>query len=692
MQRTSLVAITVVLISLSINLRSDVFAETSVATEVQQLRDQPNLSRGGSFESQGLGDFNTQVQSGKAEVTVTTARAHSGKQSLQIKGEKASVDVSQTISVEPDTIYEISFWVYTEDLVGRGVTGLLVNSDQFGLLPYVSPSQRPNDGKWHEFKVFTHSGPATKLKISLTFGLWEDKASGTVCYDDLSIRAIARSKAAYPLAADRPLPPGVTMRREAQPPYEEPFDTTSGYPVDRFQPTLESLHQYQCPEWFRDAKFGIYLHWGPYSVAERECWFPRLMYVDGYEEHEWFRKKFGDVGKFGYKDLIPLWKGENFDPDRLVRLFKRAGARYVTPVAVHHDNFDLWDSQYHRWNSVEMGPKKDITGMWREAVLRHGLRFGVTTHLAWSYSWWGVNKGADHQGPQAGVPYDGNDPKYADLYHLPNGERGYYPINPTARWRFEWALRTMDLIDKYHPDLLYFDGAIPFNGVDKARTGMEVIAYYYNRSIQWHDGKLEGVMTIKQGSDGLYDEHVATLDLERTTSSEIRKAPWQTDDSIGPWAYKQGAKYKSVDEIVDQLVDIVSKNGNLLLNVPPRADGTLDQETEAILNGIGEWMDVNGEAIYSTRPWRIAEEGALRFTKKGHTLYAIALEKPSDTLVIRALGKVSQKQAIRSISLLGSEETIRWKQSPDHLEISVPAKLASSYAWAFKIELDEATD
>jgi alpha-L-fucosidase len=681
---------TFVLVSLALHLGSHVFAESLVETEAQQLPDQPNLVPGGSFELADLGEFKAQVLSGKADVSVTTSRAHSGKQSLQIKGENASVDVSQSISVEPDTVYEIGFWVYTEKLVGRGVTGLLVKSDQFGLLPYVSPSQRPNDDKWHEFKVFTHSGPATKLTISLTFGLWEDKASGTVWYDDLSIRAIARSKGAYFLGADRPLPPGVTMRREVEPGYDEPFDTTSGYPADRFQPTLESLHQYKCPEWFRDAKFGIYLHWGPYSVAERDCWFPRLMYVDGREEHEWFRTKFGDVGKYGYKDLIPLWKGENFDPDRLVQLFKRAGARYITPVAVHHDNFDLWDSEYHRWNSVEMGPRKDIIGMWREAVLRQGLRFGVTTHLGWSYSWWGVNKGTDQKGPQAGVPYDGNDPKYSDLYHLPNGERGYYPINPTARWRFEWAVRMMDLIDKYHPDLLYFDGAIPFNGVDKARTGMEVIAYYYNHNIQRHDGKLEGVMTIKQGSDGLYDEHAATLDLERSTSGEIRQDPWQTDDSIGPWAYRHDAKYKSVTDIVHELVDIVSKNGNLLLNVPPRADGTLDKETEALLVGIGEWMDVNGEAIYSTRPWRIAQEGPLRFTKKGNALYAIALEKPSDKLVIKALGKASQREKIQSIRLLGSNDKIDWNQALEQLEISVPRELSGKHAWAFKIELEEA--
>jgi alpha-L-fucosidase len=199
-------------------------------------------------------------------------------------------------------------------------------------------------------------------------------------------------------------------------------------------------------------------------------------------------------------------------------------------------------------------------------------------------------------------------------------------------------------------------------------------------------------MTIKQGSDGLYDEHVATLDLERTTSSEIRHDPWQTDDSIGPWAYKQGAKYKSVDEIVHQLVDIVSKNGNLLLNVPPRADGTLDQDTEAILVGIGQWMDVNGEAIYSTRPWRIAEEGSLRFTKKGNALYVIALERPSDKLVIKALGKDLGTQTIRSISVLGSNDKIDWRQAPEQLEISVPGELPGNHAWTFKIELEEAAE
>jgi alpha-L-fucosidase len=650
---------------------------------------QQNLLHDGGFESGDLESFSYKVHAGEGDVAISSDRAHSGSQCLQIEGKSASVEVTQTIAVEPDSVYEIRFWIMTEALFGRGVTGLRVYSDQLGLLPYVSPSQSPNNGKWHEFTVYTHTGPATELTICLTYGMGEDKATGTASYDDLSIRRVASSRGAYRLAPDRPLPPGVTLSRDAKPPYNEPFDTTGDYPVDRFEPTLESLRQYECPEWFRDAKFGIYLHWGVYSLAERDCWFPRLMYNEGYEEHEWMKQKFGDVSKFGYKDLVPLWKGEHFDPDRLVKLFKRAGARYVTPVAVHHDNFDLYNSQYHRWNSVEMGPQKDITAMWREAVLRHGLRFGVTTHLAWSYSWWGVNKGQDLQGPQAHVPYDGNDPTNADLYHLPNGERGFYPINPTARWRFEWALRTMDLIDKYRPDLLYFDGAVPFNGVDRARTGMEVIAYYYNRSIQWHGGQLEGVMTIKQGIDGLYDEHVATLDLERTRSSEIRELPWQTDDSIGPWAYKKGATYKSVDVIVDQLVDIVSKNGNLLLNVPPRADGTLDAETEAILEGIGRWIDVNGDAIYETRPWRIAEEGPIRFTQKGNTLYAIILEKPTGTVTIDALSRERESRPIDSIELLGCENQLAWSQLSEHLEIKPPLVMSGENAWVFKIQFTD---
>ena len=452
--------------------------------------------------------------------------------------------------------------------------------------------------------------------------------------------------------------------------------------TDKFQPTVESLEAYKCPEWFRDAKFGIYLHWGVYSVAERGEWYARQMYIEGDSVYEHHVKTYGHPSKFGYKDFIPMWKAENFDPDRLVRLFKQAGAKYFTPCAIHHDNFDLWNSKHNKWNSVNMGPKMDITGMWREAALKHGLRFGVTTHLARTYSWFNVNKGADKSGLYAGVPYDGNDPAYQDYYLEPHDDTDLrHPKNPSESWRKTWTLRLKDLLDNYHPDHLYFDGAVPFQGDDEGKTGLEMLAYYYNENMKWHDGKLECVMCIKNlKAHGFYYDGISILDLERKKSDELLLNPWQTDSSIGPWGYAAGAKYRSVSSIIHELVDIVSKNGNLLLNVPPRADGTLDEATEDILAAIGQWMDVNGEAIYDTRPWSKYGDDNLRFTQKGKTLYVIALEWPDDkSLTVPSLEKVSE------VALLGHDEKLEWEQDGAGLKIALPATPPCEHAYSFRV-------
>ena len=459
--------------------------------------------------------------------------------------------------------------------------------------------------------------------------------------------------------------------------------------MSKFEPTIESLKGYECPQWFRDAKFGIYLHWGVYSVAERGEWYGRQMYVEEHPVQMHHTRTYGHPSVFGYKDFIPMWKAERFDPDRLVKLFKRAGAKYFTPCAVHHDNFDLWDSKHHKWNSVNMGPKKDITGMWREAALRHGLRFGVTTHLARTYSWFNVNKLADKAGSWKGVPYDGNDPAYQDYYLEQHDDTDLrHPLNPPESWRRLWALRMKDLIDNYHPDHLYFDGAIPFQGDDQAKTGLEVVAYYYNQNTSWHDGKLEGVMCIKNIPDhGLYVEGAATLDLERRRAGELLPNAWQTDTSIGPWGYNVTRPYRPLVDMIHELVDIVSKNGNVLLNVPPKADGTLDQATEDILTAIGMWFDVNGEAIYGTRPWIRFGEGNVRFTRKGDALYVIAPEWPGPgrSLTVSSLGKDKGVGAVADVVLLGHEGKLEWKQSGEGLSITPPANPPCEHAYSFRV-------
>ena len=478
--------------------------------------------------------------------------------------------------------------------------------------------------------------------------------------------------------------------------------------AQKFEPTWESLQQYECPAWFRDAKLGIFMHWGPCSVPAVDGWYGRNMYIEGHRAYQHHVKTYGHPSKFGYKDIIALWKAEKFNPDKLVRLYKQAGAKYVVPVAVHHDNFDLWNSKHHRWNVVNTGPRGDIIGMWRSAILKHGLRLGVSAHLARSYSWFNTNKGSDKKGPYANVPYDGNDPRYADLYHEKHDDTNRrYPKTPPEAWKQAWYSRVKDLVDNYRPDRLYFDGGIPFGQV-----GREMVAYYYNENMRWHKGKLEAVLNIKKwddGSHGDYRDGICVRDVERGVLGEIMEEPWQTDTSIGPWYYRTNTTYKSVDSIVDSFVDIVSKNGNLLLNIPPRADGTLDEEAESILIELGKWMNVNGEAIYGTRPWKIFGEGPtptagghfkertkpftsqdIRFTTKGNVLYAIALGWPDNQWTITKLSKASKHlggKVIADVKLLGHNGTVNWRQTNECLVIQPPASKPCDHAFAFKIRL-----
>ncbi len=473
-----------------------------------------------------------------------------------------------------------------------------------------------------------------------------------------------------------------------------------------FTGTIESLSRYETPSWFSDAKFGIYLHWGIYSVPAQGEWYARWMYQQGSAAYKHHVATYGHPSEFGYKDFIPMWKAENFDPDALVGLFKKAGAKYFTPCAVHHDNFDLWDSKHHRWNAVNMGPKKDLIGMWREATLKHGLRFGVTTHAARAYSWMNVANYADQEGPLAGIPYDGDNPEYDDFYfkkHPDTFSSG--PLDPPDEWKELWKKRMKDLIDNYHPDHFYFDGAIPFRGNDMGRAGMDVIAHLYNHSMQIHDGNQQAVMCVKERPyTGLFVNGLTTLDYERGKSPDIRPQPWQTDDTIGPWGYREGAQYKETNALVDKLVDIVSKNGNLLLNVTIKADGTLDDACIRILEEMGDWFAVNGAAIYGTRPWYRFGEGKvnetpdmgrtslytgkdIRYTTKDGNLYAIFLGWPEDRERIR-LRYITPSNAdagtVNSVSLLGHGK-VEWYQDTTGLYVTLPESAPSDFAHALEI-------
>jgi alpha-L-fucosidase len=474
-------------------------------------------------------------------------------------------------------------------------------------------------------------------------------------------------------------------------------DVTARIAPGPFQPTMQSLQSYTCPDWFRDAKFGIWAHWGPQAVPEEGDWYARKMYEEGSPVYKSHLERFGHPSEQGYKDIIPLWRAEKWDPDRLMTLYKKAGAKYFVSMGSHHDNFFLWNSKVHRWNAVAMGPKRDVVGDWQKAAQKQGLKFGVSEHLGASFTWFQPSHGADKSGPKAGVPYDGADPKYEDLYHFPAqpGDTGWYSNDP--RWHREWFTAIQELVDAYQPDLLYSDGPVPFNNA----VGLSMIAHLYNSNAARHGGTPQVVYNCKQVSEGRWVE-----DLERGVMPGVRPHPWQTDTSIGDWYYNKHWKYRGTDWVVHMLIDIVSKNGNLLINVVQRPDGSLDPEAETILAEMADWIAVNGEAIYATRPWLVHGEGLvrarggnfkedfaysardIRFTSKGDdTLYAFALGWPEDGKIsIRTLARFpGVSAAIDKITLLGHNGALKWTQDDEALIVTLPEKAPSKFAVALKI-------
>jgi alpha-L-fucosidase len=467
-----------------------------------------------------------------------------------------------------------------------------------------------------------------------------------------------------------------------------------------FVPELESLRHYRAPAWFRDAKLGIWACWGPESVPEMGDWYARNMYIEGHVQYEDHLRRYGHPSTVGYKDMVPLWRAENWQPERLMGLYKKAGARYFCAIAQHHDNIDCWNSRFHPWNSVKMGPKRDVIGIWRDTARQAGLRFGVTEHLGASWNWYGETKHSDTRGPKAGVPYDGTDIRYASLYHWGNEHsrvQSWYRGAPEA-FQMEWFYRIRDLVDSYQPDLLYSDGSLPFGGY-----GRRLLAHFYNENEARHGGELDAVYNCKFSDDGgQYVDGMCVQDLERGVALGIRELPWQTDTCVGDWYYKKDIRYKTPAMIIHMLADIVSKNGNLLLNFPLRADGTLDAQEEGILAKLGEWTAINGEAIFGTRPWRVYGEGSdardtgdvneddldytaddIRFTTQGKTLYAIALAWPdSGSITIRSLAGAD----IPEVRMLHGEVPVRAVRTPEGLKLELPKDQQGEFAYAFRLE------
>ena len=476
-----------------------------------------------------------------------------------------------------------------------------------------------------------------------------------------------------------------------------------------FDGSAEALRAYAIPEWFRDAKFGMWAHWGPQSAAEYGDWYARNIYMQGSDQNKYHVEKFGHPSKFGHKDICRLWKGDQFDPDHLVQLYKKAGAKYFMSMGVHHDNFDLWNSKHQpRWNAVATGPKKDVVGMWRKAAQKYGLKFAVSEHLSNSYDWFATSHTADKTGPMAGVPYDGQDSSYSDLYHpSPNNPTTLPPAmgrEAPDSWKRLWFLRIKDLIDNYQPDLLYTDGGIPFGA-----TGYKLVSHYYNVVAAAHNGKMEGVFTSKTPRD--CETGTCALDIERGVANEILPHPWQTDTCIGNWHYKKGIQYKSTKTVIDLLCDIVSRNGNLMLNVPLPNNGRPDDDELKVVEGITQWMAANGDAIYGTRPWKVAGNAAppagrgeagfnernrkdltaadIRFTSKNGAVFAFLMgwpEGPSASIMQLALGGKLGVGKIRRVELLGHKGNIQFTQNESALSIELPRERPCDHAIAFRVE------
>ncbi len=450
-----------------------------------------------------------------------------------------------------------------------------------------------------------------------------------------------------------------------------------------FKPNKESLQKYKYPEWFRDAKFGFWAHWGPQAVPRQGDWYAREMYQEGSADYKYQIAHYGHPSQFGYKDIIPLWKAQKWDPDKLMALYKKAGAKYFVSMGSHHDDFFLWNSKIHKWNAVNYGPHKDVVGIWQAAAKKEGLKFGVSEHLGASFTWFQPSHGADTTGPYKGIPYDGANPMYQDLYHAKADpdDKGWLSTN--KEWQREWFFSIKELIDNYHPDLLYSDSQFPFG-----EYGLNMLSHFYNDNIQENGGNLEAVYTCKEPSDGTWVQ-----DLERGVQDSISPLPWQTDTSIGDWFYRTGQKYKSATEVIQMLVDIVSKNGNLLINIVQTPEGDLEPDVLKIVNEIAMWTSKNGEGIYGSRPWKVYGQKPpaesviksgnfnedelkytaqdIRFTTKGDTLFAFCLGAPTTDIKINSLGKNSKisEKKIASVTLLGSNAKLNWKQEKDALVI-----------------------
>ena len=487
----------------------------------------------------------------------------------------------------------------------------------------------------------------------------------------------------------------------------------------QYEPTWQSLEQHETPEWFRNAKFGIWAHWGAQCVEGSGDWMAREMYMEGNHKYNFHREHYGHPSEFGYKDILPLFKAERWQPDSLVARYKRCGAQYFFVLGNHHDNFDLWDSQYQPWNSKNIGPKRDILGEWAAAAKKYGLPLGISFHADHAWTWFEPSQRYDLEGEKAGIYYDGRSKKedgrgkwwegldpqmlYQQDHPMSKGSWDNGAIHgqwdwshgacpPSQEFVDNFFDRTIDAINRYNPDLIYFDVTVlPFYPLSDC--GLKIATHLYNKNPR-------GVVFGKILNDE--QKKALTWDVERGAPNQMVERPWQTCNCIGDWHYNTDTYnrgYRSATNMVKQLVDIVSKNGNLLLNIPLRADGTYDDKAARFLDELEAWMTQNGESIFGTRPWVKFGEGPvaekdikinsqgfnegqynnmdhrdIRFNQTEKHLYVTAMGWPEDgKLLIKSLAKGNPdfKKPISSVLLLGHGK-LKAKQTKEGLEVQLP--------------------
>jgi alpha-L-fucosidase len=447
------------------------------------------------------------------------------------------------------------------------------------------------------------------------------------------------------------------------------------------------------PKWFVDGKFGIYTHWGPYSVpAHITEWYPHGMYMkEGFRNKDfygWHTEHWGSPKEFGYKDFIPMMTGDKFDADEWAELFEKTGAKFAGPTAEHHDGFAMWDSDLTIWDAKDMGPKVDVTGKLAKAIKKRGMKFVTSFHHARNWYYYPHMKG-----------YDTGDPKYAYVSSIygPIHEEG---ASPSKEYLVDWEARIVEVIDKYDPDLLWFDGGWGRECFDPYKK--DFMKYYYDKAIK--EGEEVGV-TYK-GNDLPFN--VGILDYERGRSHGITERTWLTDTSVyvNSWGYIEDIKYYTSDYLVDELIDIISKNGVMLLNVGPKPDGSIPAQAKKVLLGMGKWLKLNGEAVYVTRPWKKSGEGPteieggarvrregdyvagdIRFTTKGDELYAILLEWPGEEITIESLGTDAKllDGRIKEVTMLGARGKLEFERKANGLVVSLPEKRPCDIAYVLKI-------